>query len=178
MSKFTNVKLIGITGYKGSGKDTIAEYLVREKGFKTISFADKLRDVCSDVFNLDMDYFTDTQLKEQSLEQYPGWTPRGILIQIGTPGFRTICNDVWINYAMRTIDQHPNTKWVIPDIRFANEASHILDKNGKLLRVERDGCKLGNDLPETGLYKDYPDLLTIRNNEDKKSLYRMLDFLF
>ena len=35
--------IIGVTGFIGSGKDTIADYLVTEHGFKRLSFAGSLK---------------------------------------------------------------------------------------------------------------------------------------
>ena len=39
--------IIGICGLIGSGKDTIADYLIRKHNFQKISFADKLKDSVS-----------------------------------------------------------------------------------------------------------------------------------
>ena len=35
--------IIGLTGYKGSGKDTAASHLVEKYGFTRVAFADKLK---------------------------------------------------------------------------------------------------------------------------------------
>ena len=36
--------ILGVTGYLASGKDTVADYLIKEKGFHHISFSDILRE--------------------------------------------------------------------------------------------------------------------------------------
>ena len=45
--------ILGVTGLIGSGKDTIADYLVTEHGFKRVSFAASLKDAVAAVFGWD-----------------------------------------------------------------------------------------------------------------------------
>ena len=45
--------IIGICGLIGSGKDTIADYLVTNYNFKKLSFADKLKDSVATMFDWD-----------------------------------------------------------------------------------------------------------------------------
>ena len=48
--------IIGLSGYARSGKDTVAETLVNEYGFKRVAFADKIKDLLytmGDVITLD-----------------------------------------------------------------------------------------------------------------------------
>lgn len=59
------LRLIGIDGDKGSGKDTIAEVLIRNYGFKRLAFAQPLKDILSEVFLLSPDSFEDRVLKEE-----------------------------------------------------------------------------------------------------------------
>ena len=47
--------IIGICGLIGSGKGTVADVLVDEHGFQKISFADKLKDAVSVLFDWDRD---------------------------------------------------------------------------------------------------------------------------
>jgi hypothetical protein len=51
------MNLIGISGFAGSGKDTVADWLVREKAFVKLSLADPIKRICKDVFD-----FSDEQL--------------------------------------------------------------------------------------------------------------------
>ena len=37
--------IIGICGFKSSGKDTLAEFLIKDYGFKKLSFASALKDI-------------------------------------------------------------------------------------------------------------------------------------
>ena len=45
--------IIGICGFIGSGKDTIADYLVNFHGFRRESFANTLKDAVAAVFGWD-----------------------------------------------------------------------------------------------------------------------------
>lgn len=51
------MKLVGISGQAGSGKDTVADYLVSEYGYVKVSLADPIKRFGREVFG-----FTDTQL--------------------------------------------------------------------------------------------------------------------
>lgn len=47
--------ILGICGLIGSGKGTVADILVRDHNFTKVSFADKLKDGVSAIFNWDRD---------------------------------------------------------------------------------------------------------------------------
>lgn len=165
--------IIGITGYKRSGKDTLADYLTN-LGFIKISFADKLREICSDLFNVSMDYFIDDDKKDTPLASLNNKTPRELLIHVGQ-GMRDFDPNIWITTALRKCVDTQD--YVIPDVRNANEADAIHNLHGMIIRIERNGCVLGNDLPETGLYSTHPNLPTIQNNgsiEDLQIAYHSI----
>lgn len=153
--------IIGLTGYKGCGKDTLASLLVEREGFIKMSFADKLREVCSDVFGIPMEWFLDSHHKDSA--EYHGKTPREILIIVGEC-MRSINPNVWVDVVMDQCRIAPSLDYVISDVRHENEANAILDNDGIILRIERNGCELGNDLPNTGLYLSHPDLPVVENN--------------
>jgi hypothetical protein len=56
--------IVGICGLAGSGKDTAADFLVKNEGFVKIAFADPLKRICRDVYD-----FTDLQLWGPSEER-------------------------------------------------------------------------------------------------------------
>jgi len=62
----TNV--IGITGYKGAGKDTVADIILEYRDYQRFAFAEKLKVVCSYVFNIDREYFDIQSLKTSPIE--------------------------------------------------------------------------------------------------------------
>lgn len=66
--------IVGLLGQAGSGKDTVADFMVKHHGFVKVAFADPLKRICQDVFG-----FTDEQLwgpSEKRNAPDPRW-PRG-----------------------------------------------------------------------------------------------------
>lgn len=55
--------LIGIGGAKNVGKDTVATFFV-EQGFVRYAFADHIREASSEIFQIPITYFTDTNKKD------------------------------------------------------------------------------------------------------------------
>jgi len=140
--------IIGICGLIGSGKDTIADFLVKENNFEKLSFADKLKDSVAEMFDWDrqlLDGKTDESRawREQtdkfwSKEMGKDITPRHVLQVFGTECMRDGFYDgVWVSLAKKKILDNPGTNWVIPDVRFDNEANMIKEIDGEVWWVKR-----------------------------------------
>ena len=65
------MKLIAISGWKRSGKDTAGELLINSYGFSRINFAGPLKDKVAKDFNMTREEQDDQSLKEQPLMDYP-----------------------------------------------------------------------------------------------------------
>lgn len=61
------MKIVAVSGWKNSGKDMVADYLVREHGFKRVGFADSLKDMVADDYDLDRQSLDDRKSKEAPL---------------------------------------------------------------------------------------------------------------
>lgn len=127
--------IVGL-GYRArSGKDTTANYLVREYGFKRIGFADSLKEACRHIFG-----FTDEQLfgkLKEVIDPYWGFTPRYAMQKVGTECMRdNFDKEIWIKSVEKKILDGEN--WVITDVRFPNEALAVQRWNGFLTRIDRD----------------------------------------
>lgn len=59
--------LIALTGPAGSGKDTVALLLVTHLGFRTMAFAEKLKNEVSDAFQVEPLYFSRRETKEHPI---------------------------------------------------------------------------------------------------------------
>lgn len=154
----TYPRIIGLCGSIGAGKDTVAAYLQTQYSYTSLPFAQKLKEVALDVFDLDSRCVFGTQ--EQKAEPIDhvrdaSGQPRSgrtILEMLGTEGFRSIDPDVWVKYAMRNIDNHrPEFTWVIPDVRFRNEFEAIRARGGVIWEVVKVG---GPDHGRTGHRSD------------------------
>lgn len=148
--------IIGLTGAAGAGKDTVADILVDEHGFKRIGFADALRKMARDIDPviateptwepdsdiptgirfLRLDEAIDAYGYEHVKRTYP--EARRFLQRLGTEGIRVNVDDsFWVRRVLNTIDADLDTNWVVTDCRFINEASGLLDIGGVIVRVDR-----------------------------------------
>jgi dephospho-CoA kinase len=146
--------LIGICGFQSAGKDTIADYLVKEHGFIKMSFASKLKDIIATMFGWprdklegltkedrewreQVDYWWSKTLKMQQL------TPRYVMQYFATDLFRNKFHpDIWVkiveNDLNKLLEQGTNQNIVISDCRFENEINMIIRLGGKIIQVYRD----------------------------------------
>lgn len=145
--------IIGITGFIGSGKDTVANYLVAKHGFVRDSFAGTLKDAVARVFGWDRELLEGLtpEAREWREQVDPWWaerlrmphlTPRHVLQQWGTEVCRAgFHDDIWIasleNRLRKTMDDI-----VISDVRFPNEITAIRNLGGVCVWVKR------GELPE------------------------------
>lgn len=110
-------KIVAIMGLARSGKDTAAEWLVREHGLVRVALADPMKRFCGEVFG-----FTAAQLHGDERDKpdlrYPRltWregstpdtevgvteylTPRFALQTLGTEWGRTCYENIWIDYGL------------------------------------------------------------------------------
>jgi hypothetical protein len=133
--------LIGITGNKGVGKDTVADYLVENYDFQKFSFADPIKEVCRELFG-----FNEEQLygndKEEKDEEW-GIKPREAFQFIGTDLFRKqmknlipgIEENFWIKVLEKKIEKCEKSV-VIADVRFENEAEMIRNQGGYIIKIK------------------------------------------
>lgn len=140
--------ILGVTGFIGSGKDTIADYLCTFHGFQRISFAGALKDAVACVFHWDREMLEGTTKSSRewrdTVDQWwanrlgmPHLTPRWILQYWGTEVCRNGFNqDIWVASVERKL-LSTKDNIVITDCRFPNEVSAIKKSNGVTCRVER-----------------------------------------
>ena len=153
--------IIGICGLIGSGKGTVADVLVEQHNFKKISFADKLKDAVSVLFDWDRSMLEGDTPESRYWREQPDdfWsketgrkiTPRLVLQEFGTDCMRNGFYDgVWVSFFKKTILDNPQTNWVVPDCRFENEASMIKELGGNVWCVKRG--------PDPLWFRQYVDL--------------------
>lgn len=158
--------LIGITGRKGSGKDTAAAILTEKFGFRRLSFADPLRVVLKTLFNLTDEEMSNRVLKEQYLDRYPYESPREILQKVGTECMRSVYPDVWIEAFRR---ESTEGDIVCADVRFMNEALHIRSRGGVIIKIDADerlGPSNDGHSSETELLGIEPDFVIPNNTTE------------
>jgi hypothetical protein len=153
--------IIGVCGFIGSGKDTIADYLTNFHGFRRESFANSLKDAVAYVFGWDRTMLEGrTKTAREWREQVDPWwaerlgmptlTPRWVLQYWGTEVCRkAFHDDIWIASLENKL-RNSKDDIVISDCRFPNEIKSIKEAGGIVIRVKR-----GDD-PEW--YKDAADM--------------------
>ena len=145
--------IIGLTGFIGSGKDTVANMLC-DVGATQESFASPLKDVCASVFGWERHLLEGNTIASRDFRETPdmfwtrklgidNFTPRLALQLIGTDIMRNHFNsDIWISSMEYRLRKSNSNIIVVSDARFQNELNLIKDMGGKVLTVVRE------DLPE------------------------------
>lgn len=153
--------IIALMGRAKSGKDTIGEMIHEALPAQVVrlAFADKLKQVCVDLFGLSRDDVY-TEAGKDHMSRFPGWTNRAILQHIATE-MRRVDNNVFVNVTMREAARvlakyvrlthdAPVTKMasivVITDCRFRVEADAVWLAGGQVWRIRRpltDGQQQG-----------------------------------
>ena len=152
--------IIGITGPAGSGKDTVAEMLsysfqhcLHPRQTKTMALAEPIKQFCAVVFDWpDARLFGESKLR--NIPDADGLTPRRALQTLGTEWGRTRREDVWVDLLLRTINRHHKEQlqyrkqvmvYLVPDVRFPNEARRIREAGGIILRVSGRNGNVGTE---------------------------------
>lgn len=142
------MKIIGVCGFQGAGKDTIADYLQNFHQFRRESFAGTLKDAVASIFGWDR-ILLEGRTKEarEWREQVDPWwaarlsmptlTPRWVLQYWGTEVARRGFHDnIWISSLENKI-RNSKDHIVISDCRFPNEISSIKNAGGSIIWVQR-----------------------------------------
>lgn len=130
---------VGLTGPAGCGKDTAAQGLCARFGYERFAFADPMKEALCEMTGLDMDYFTDRELKEQPIAELGGVSPRRMAQTLGTEWGRAMDPDWWVRITAYRARHSPLV--VIPDVRFDNEATWIREHGGIVIKLHRDEVK-------------------------------------
>lgn len=160
-----------------------------DKEWIKMMFADKLKQVASELLNCSVHFWEDPNFKASVVKQY-NLTGREILQKIGESMRREIGEDIWVNSLFNDYDnlnyivqepfndgdiEHedlmdykskshtikPNV--IITDVRMPNEAKAIKDRGGILIRIDRNTGFIDNHISETAL-DDYDGWDYIINN--------------
>ena len=140
--------IIGICGFQGAGKDTVADYLQNIYGFKRDSFAATLKDAVAAVFGWDRELLEGRTKESREWREtvdvwwanrlnMPDLTPRLVLQRWGTEVARKAWHDdTWIASLENKLARAHNDI-VITDVRFPNEIAAVRNAGGIVIRVVR-----------------------------------------
>jgi hypothetical protein len=173
--------IIALSGFKGSGKDTFATYLVeelsRDRPTMRLAFADPIRNTIMHIFELtdtnEYDLFkrtnvelfsTDEQLSSKTIEG------RRVLREIGML-MRMYDESQFTKYVKKRIEKFPDSHVVVTDMRFDNELEMLRDVGATLINITGGMHKGDADLhvTERGFSSDTFDHL-IKNDGSLREL--------
>lgn len=135
-------RLIGLSGYAQSGKDTVGRIITEHYGHEPVSFSDKLREF---LYAQRVIYLPDGRLLNDVVDEI-GWEEARLVYPVirelqqytGTDAGRNLIYDrIWVDASMRSM--LPGQPYVFTSVRFPNEAEVITEAGGVLLRVVRPG---------------------------------------
>ena len=153
--------LLGICGLIGSGKDTVAEHLVKHHRFKRDSFAKSLKDAVSSMFNWDRKMLEGNTSESRAWREQPDafWserfgkpiTPRWVLQYFGTEVMRQGMYDaIWVD---SVIGRYKGENTVISDTRFQNEIKNIKAHGGIVVLVKRGEIPTREEMQKQGIHQ-------------------------
>ena len=177
--------VIGLMGYKRTGKDTVADHLVNAHGYTRIAHADILRDM---LWELDPLVITaawniwplTSYLGANTTEAWEAFKTsnpdayrsllRGHGAVIGSRAPDFFADQVWerINYTGQA------TRWVITDVRFPAEARKFTSPLHRRWRITRPGV-VGDGHPSEIALDKWPADRTIHNTGTIEELHHAVD---
>ena len=180
-------RIIGIIGKKGSGKDTVGDYLIEEYNYVRFAFGDKVKDVARTLFN-----FSETQLygnQKDTIDKRYGLKPRHVFQRLGTEfgqfDIHQLFPEINDKIALRSFwtiafkefcQKNPDKNIVVTDVRFRHECQVITEMGGEFVKIKRNGLPEDIHLSETEL-SNIKFERVLDNNFERVDLYSQIDIL-
>ena len=175
-----NFKIICISGYKGSGKDTVSNYIAEKYNYEHKKLAQPIKDITKLLFNL-----TDRDVEEDKELVNKEWNikPRILLQKIGTEMFQyelqkfmpDIGRNFWIIRFIKNINK--DNLIVISDLRFIHEYEMLkkyCDKI-KVIKIEKNNIEQSDTHISENEFDKIPADYIIKNNSSFTDLYTQID---
>ena len=141
------IPVIALIGGMGSGKSTVATFLIEEFGATRMSFANPLKDMLRALGLTHKDLYGPPEHRAAPCELLGGASPRHAMQTLGTEwGRKLIGNSLWVNALRRRIIEHRTTAGLngekprvilIDDTRFPNEVHMVRAMGGQVWRIRR-----------------------------------------
>lgn len=169
------MRIIGFTGYKGSGKSEAAKAL--HANAIQVNFADALKEMFKDLTTFNALYGP-SEVRNSTCIRGTQVTVRSALQTVGV-AMRDLDPDFWVKlWKMRIADiasKYPLNPiiykyWTVTDVRFPNEAEAIRDMGGCIIRLSRGINHYDNHISELPLPEHLIDI-TIANSNTIKHLH-------
>jgi hypothetical protein len=169
--------IVGFGHVARTGKDTAARALTRDRGYERRAFADALKELA---YKADPIVSSGARPGNVGIGQgrlahtvngMGGWDVakdsfpevRAFLQRLGVAAREVFGRDIWIDTALKGLT--PESKVVIPDVRFINEAEAIQALGGIVIRIDRPGHVAQGHISETELADWGGWDTTVKNND-------------
>ena len=186
--------LIGIVGLERTGKDTVANYLIKNHNFLKYNLAQPIKEIGKIMFNWDINEMETN--KKDEIDTNTGIVPRDFYKWFGTqicqfeiykqfPELkdkipeRHMWSHIMKNYVLEKRNKNKNANIIIPDIRFLHEMSVLKELGGHLIYLDRiqnpqfNNYDLQEIMKKENNYIDY----TLENRENIELLYKSIEHL-
>lgn len=189
--------IVAIGGKMGAGKSTIAEALNRFNFIK-ISFADHLKKVISELYDIPIEDLYDHNKKDIQLEKSLYWnydfkeklesiiqekiylpfkiqklnSIREVLQFIGTDILRSHDYNYHVKNTISRIKK--NNNYVIDDCRFLSEVEALRQKGAILIYILRNGYKQSDHISENEVHPNHFDYVVDNNSNDITHAYNAI----
>tara|TARA_Y100001973_G_scaffold104152_1_gene173217 strand:- start:1085 stop:1609 length:525 start_codon:yes stop_codon:yes gene_type:complete len=151
---------VGINGKPGTGKDTLADYFVKNFHFTKLSLADQIRNVTMAATGLSLDALRNHPEKDIPIEEFFNKTGRELTIEVGISIERLLGPSIWNNLLDKIIKKNNFSKIVVPDIRTQVQANWIKEHNGILIKIESNEKSLYYIENQLNNYKHWDFIIT------------------
>jgi hypothetical protein len=197
MSQVNKVIILGLTGKKRSGKDTVADYLINNYGFTKLSFAEPLKKVCVELFDLSDNQVNGSDKEKEIVDSRWGYSARQLMQIIGTELFRNNLPkymrlgyqladnpadnsiNIWVHILHKKIislQEKGINYFVISDVRFLDEINLIQSLGGYIIKLNRVNDSNDTHISETELDNTKFEY-NIENNGTIDELYKSIKYI-
>lgn len=178
--------IVSCSGQANSAKGCVGNYLHQKLGWKQVAFADNVKKLVCDLFNIDREFIEKWKRIDMPPPKFVK-TMREVLIFIGE-GSRQCYPDIWID---RLFQEHTENI-IINDCRYISEHKAIKDKKGLQILIWRPNYENNIDsgseqeiMPYVNQLKHHPEGklennafdFWLINNQDLSSFYKKIDTL-
>lgn len=176
------MKILGLAGKAGVGKDTVADYLVTNYGFVKYSLAGPLKEMLK-VIGVGCDNRDTKELPHPVF----GVSPRRMAQALGTEWMRNcVAADGWLRLAdqyvkttvgLNNLEDVPSVKGIVfSDIRFDNEAEFIRSR-GTVVHVIRNAAAVAAHASEAGIEWRDADRCLMNDKTTEVTFRRLEDIM-
>lgn len=165
--------IIALTGSKGSGKDTVANFIAELYSHKTrcrkIAFADPIKKEIQHIFDLDPTNEKQYDLFKRTRVVYdlPGYLTHGtsgrhVVREIGMLMRRYNVNQ-FVDYVDHMIDSNPDDLWIVTDLRFDNEYMFLKERGAIVVKVTKPDLPHDAHITERGFDDNLCDVVFVND---------------